>query len=170
VNGSDRLARGAVHALLRRVRGGRLELREGSGSTGFGPADSELRAQVEVRDPRAYARTLRGSTGWGEGYVDGLWDCDELVVLARIAARNMPAVDRWRRAVHPVVGRLQQMAHLVPRNTRGGARRNISAHYDLGNDLFRAFLDDRLMTTICSRSAQAGADSRSTLPPNTGAG
>jgi cyclopropane-fatty-acyl-phospholipid synthase len=145
VNGSDRVARGAVHGLLRRVRGGRLEVREPTGKIAFGPADAELRAEVEVDDPKAYAWTLRGSTGWGEGYVDGLWDCDDLVVLTRIAARNLPALDRWRRLAHPVLGRLQRAAQLVPRNTRGGARQNISAHYDLGNDLFRAFLDERLM-------------------------
>jgi cyclopropane-fatty-acyl-phospholipid synthase len=145
VNGSNRLARSAVHRLLRGLRGGRIELREGSERFGFGPSDAELGAEVEIRDPRAYAWTLRGSTGWGESYVDGLWDCDDLVVLTRTAARNLPALDRWRRRAHPVLGPLQRMAELVPRNTRGGARRNISAHYDLGNDLFRAFLDDRLV-------------------------
>jgi cyclopropane-fatty-acyl-phospholipid synthase len=67
------------------------------------------------------------------------------VELTRIAARNMPALDRVRRRWHPVLGRAQRLGRLVPRNSRRGARANISAHYDLGNELFAAFLDERLM-------------------------
>jgi cyclopropane-fatty-acyl-phospholipid synthase len=131
--------------LLGRIRGGRIEVEDELGSSSFGPADAALTSRVEVRDPRAYSWTLRGSTGWGEGFVDALWTCDDLVALTRIAARNMPPLDRWRRQVHPVVGPLQRLSGLVPENTLNGARKNISAHYDLGNDLFEAFLDERLM-------------------------
>jgi cyclopropane-fatty-acyl-phospholipid synthase len=141
----DRLARRVLLSLLERLRGGRVEIAEGGRTRAFGPADAELRARVDVHDPRAWAWTLRGSTGWGEGYVDGLWRCDDLVSLTRIAARNLPPLDRWRRRIHPVVGPLQRLGSLVPRNTRSGARRNISAHYDLGNRLFEAFLDERLV-------------------------
>jgi cyclopropane-fatty-acyl-phospholipid synthase len=141
----DRLARRALLSLLERLRGGRLEIVEAGRTRAFGPADGRLHALVEVHDPAAWAWTLRGSTGWGEGYVDGLWSCDDLVSLTRIAARNLPPLDRWRRRIHPVLGPLQRIGSLVPRNTRGGARRNISAHYDLGNRLFELFLDRRLV-------------------------
>jgi cyclopropane-fatty-acyl-phospholipid synthase len=141
----DRAAREAVHGLLSRMGGGRIELADALGRRRFGPDDASLVASVDVRDPRAYTWTLRGSTGWGEGYVDGLWECDDLVALARIGCRSLPAADRWRRRLHPIVGRLQRAIDLVPRNTRPGARENISAHYDRGNRLFEAFLDERLM-------------------------
>jgi cyclopropane-fatty-acyl-phospholipid synthase len=141
----DRAARELLHRLLKAIRGGRIELVDQLGATDFGPSDAPLTATVDVRDPCAYSWSLRGSTGWGEGYVDGLWDTDNLVSLTRIAARNLGAADRWRRRLHPVVGRLQRTIDLVPRNTRPGARENISSHYDLGNELFEAFLDDRLM-------------------------
>jgi cyclopropane-fatty-acyl-phospholipid synthase len=131
--------------LLGSLRGGRIELEEAGRRFVFGPADAELRARVEVRDPRAYRWALRGSTGWGEGYVDGLWTCDDLVTLTRIAIRSLPPLDRWRRRLQPLFGPVQRVGGLVPRNTRSGARRNISAHYDLGNRLFEAFLDERLM-------------------------
>ena len=140
-----RLARRGLLALLERLRGGRIEIIEGVQRQAFGPLGSELQARVEVQDPRAWAATLRGSTGWGEGYVDGLWSCDDLVTLARIAVRNLPPLDRWRRRAQPLLGPLQRAASLVPRNTRAGARRNISAHYDLGNRLFESFLDQRLV-------------------------
>jgi cyclopropane-fatty-acyl-phospholipid synthase len=141
----DRAARRILLKLLGRLRGGRIEIVENGRTMVFGPGDSDLRATVEVADPRAWAWTLRGTTGWGEGYVDGLWDCDDLVSLTRIAARNLAPLDRWRRRAHPVLGPLQRAMSLVPRNTRTGARRNISAHYDLGNPLFEAFLDRRLV-------------------------
>jgi cyclopropane-fatty-acyl-phospholipid synthase len=141
----DRAAREAVHQLLSRIRGGRIELADEVGRRRFGRQDASLAASVDVRDPRAYTWTLRGSTGWGEGYVDGLWECDDLVTLARIGCRNLSAADRWRRRLHPVLGRLQSAIDLVPRNTRPGARKNISAHYDRGNRLFDAFLDERLI-------------------------
>jgi cyclopropane-fatty-acyl-phospholipid synthase len=139
------LARGALLRLLERLRGGRLEIAEGSEVHRFGPPGSELRARVEVHDPRAWSETLRGSTGWGEGYVDGHWTCDDLVAVTRIAARNLPPLDRWRRRAQPLLAPFQRAASLVPRNTRSGARRHISAHYDLGNRLFASFLDERLI-------------------------
>jgi cyclopropane-fatty-acyl-phospholipid synthase len=138
-------ARSIGHAVLSRVSQGRIEVAEGGGRRMFGDPRSDLSASVEVRDPVAWRLLLRGSTGFGEGYVRGAWHSEDLVELTRIAARNMPALDRVRRRWHPVLGRGQRLAGLVPRNSRRGARANISAHYDLGNELFAAFLDERLM-------------------------
>ena len=142
---SDALARRALFAALSRLRGGRIEIDESGRRSAFGPAGSELEARVEVRDPRAYRWTLRGSTGLGEGYVDGLWSTDDLVSLSRIACRNLGPWDRWRRRLHPLIGPVQRGLDLVPRNTRTGAAQHISAHYDLGNELFESFLDRRLI-------------------------
>ncbi len=141
----DELARRLIFAIFSRIKGGRLTLLEGGRRFHFGDPLAELAVEVEVRDPRAYAWTLRGSTGWGEGYVEGLWASEDLVGLARLACRNLPALDAWRRRFHFALGRAQRLASLVPRNTRHGARENISAHYDLGNDLFAAFLDETMM-------------------------
>jgi cyclopropane-fatty-acyl-phospholipid synthase len=139
------LARFAVHRALDRLRSGCLELVEGARSLPFGDPASELRATVEIRDPRAYAAVLRGSTGMGEAYVDELWTSEDPVAVVRIACRNLAPFDRARRLVQPLLGPLQRTLKLVPRNTRTGAARHISAHYDLGNRLFEAFLDERLM-------------------------
>jgi len=134
-----------VERILDGVTAGRIEVVEGGRRRGFGPEDAELAVEVRVRDPRAWAATLRGSASWGAGYVDGLWDTDDPVTLTRIAAREIPRLDAWRRRFHPILGRLQRAAALVPRNTRRGAKDNISAHYDLGNELFETFLDERLV-------------------------
>jgi cyclopropane-fatty-acyl-phospholipid synthase len=139
------LARRGVFAGLSRIRGGRVEIAEGRRRFGFGPADADLRARIEVEDPRAYRWWLRGSIGLGEGYVEGLWRSEDLVEVVRIACRNLAPLDRLRALVHPLVGPVQRAMTLVPRNTRRGAAANISAHYDLGNTLFESFLDSRLI-------------------------
>ena len=144
--GADALARSAVAAVMQRgVRHGRIEVVEGGRRRGFGPPDADLRATVTVNDPAAWRGPLRGSVGLGEGYVDGLWETDDLVALIRIAARELRSLDGLRGAIARPRGALHRLGRFVPENTRRGARANISAHYDLGNDLFAAFLDERMM-------------------------
>jgi cyclopropane-fatty-acyl-phospholipid synthase len=108
-------------------------------------ADGELSATLEIHSPRFYRSLLGGSVGVGEAYRDGIWDCDDLVSLIRIVARKMGSLDRWRRRVHPLLAPLQRTLWRVPRNSRRAARRHISAHYDLGNNLFALFLDESMM-------------------------
>ena len=85
------LARGLVLRALRRVRGGQLELREGRRRIVLGHPDdkSPLRAVIEVRSPLFYRQLLRGSVGLCESYLDGQWECSDLVAMTRIAARNV---------------------------------------------------------------------------------
>ena len=142
---ANEVARRALFRAFSRIRHERVEIAEGSSRYAFGPADASLRVRAEVLDSRAYAWALRGSTGLGEGYVDGLWRTEDLVGLCRIACRNLPRWDALRRRANPILGRIQRAANLVARNTREGAREHIAAHYDLGNQLFEAFLDERLM-------------------------
>ena len=141
----DRVARRAAMTLLRGIEHGRLTVVEDERTYEFGPAGSDLVARFEVKDARAWTGLLRGSNGFADAYVSGSWDTDDLVALSRLAARNIAGLDRLRRRLRPVLGRLERVAGLVPRNTRDGARAHIAAHYDLGNELFAAFLDERLM-------------------------
>ncbi|HEX5983251.1 MAG TPA: cyclopropane-fatty-acyl-phospholipid synthase family protein [Solirubrobacterales bacterium] len=144
-NIGDTLARAGVGRVLSRVRSGRIDVVEEGRERSFGPPDAELTATVKINDPAAWRGPLRGSVGLGEGYVDGRWETDDLVSLIRIAARELREMDGLRGAVAKPRGLWHRVRHLVPENTRPGARRNISAHYDLGNDLFAAFLDRRMM-------------------------
>jgi cyclopropane-fatty-acyl-phospholipid synthase len=153
----DTLARSAVSTLMSRgVRNGRIEVVEAGRRRGFGPADADLRATVTINDPAAWRGPLHGSLGLGESYVDGLWETDDLVSLIRIAARELGDLDGLRGAVARSRALLHRARRLVPENTRGGARKNISAHYDLGNDLFAAFLDERMMYS-CAYFPRPGA-------------
>ncbi len=151
------LARSAVSTVMSRgVRSGRIEVVEAGRRRGFGPEDADLRATVTINDPAAWRGPLHGSLGLGEGYVDGLWETDDLVSLIRIAAREVGSLDGLRGAVARPRALLHRARRLVPENTRTGARRNISAHYDLGNDLFAAFLDERMMYS-CAYFPDPGA-------------
>jgi cyclopropane-fatty-acyl-phospholipid synthase len=143
----DRVARWLVLRVLARIGGGELVIVEGQTRMTLGTASVErpLRAVLEVRSERFYRQLLRGSIGLCESYMDGLWECEDLVALTRIAALNVGALDRLRRAFAPVLIPLQRWARWLARNTRVRSRRRIAAHYDLGNELFGLFLDNTMM-------------------------
>jgi cyclopropane-fatty-acyl-phospholipid synthase len=143
----DRLARALVLRLLARIGGGELVLVEQQTHMSFGALDAErpLRAELHVRSARFYRQLLRGSIGLCESYMDGLWECEDLVALTRIAALNVGALDRLRRVLSPVLIPVQRWARWLARNTPGRSRKRIAAHYDLGNELFALFLDRTMM-------------------------
>jgi len=144
------LARPIVRALLRRTRHGTLTIFESGQSRTFGAPDAGGPAvSVLVHDRRFYSALLRGSLGVSEAYTEEWFDCAELPELARLAALNMPALDRWRRAVRPVVAGPQAALSWCARNTPKRSRRRIAAHYDIGNDLFSLMLDET-MTYSCA--------------------
>ena len=133
-----------VQRALGVVEGGTLKLSTFGRTRTYGRGEPEVR--LTVNDPAFYRRlALQGSVGAGESYMDGHWDCDDLVALVRVMARNRPALeslDGWAAAAAALAN---AMSHWRRRNSRHGSRRNISAHYDLGDELFRLFLDRRMM-------------------------
>jgi cyclopropane-fatty-acyl-phospholipid synthase len=138
-------ARHLSRLLLGRLREGRVEVVDGERAQAFGPADAPLAATVRAGDERFMKALPRGSLALADTYADGAWDSDDLVALVRIGARELPRLDRFRRMLAPLRNALTR----IPRNTRAGARPHIAAHYDLGNDMFRTFLDDT-MTYSCA--------------------
>ncbi len=141
-----RIAWRTALAGAKRIRNGHLTvvLPDGSRET-FGDVGSELRAEIHIHDSAALTRMLTGGeTGGGEGYMDGLWSSPDLPALLRWAAVNRASLalaDGWWR--FPL--QLQKtLAHRARRNTKDQARKNISAHYDLGNDFYRLFLDETM--------------------------
>ncbi|MDQ3719242.1 MAG: cyclopropane-fatty-acyl-phospholipid synthase family protein [Actinomycetota bacterium] len=127
--------------LLARLGHGQVVIFEQDGQRhDLGPADAALRVEIEVRDKRFWAAIRRGGLGAAEAYGEGWFECDDLVALVRIFALELRDLDRLRRALIP----LQRIGRLVPRNTRGAARKHIAAHYDLGDQLFELFLDETM--------------------------
>jgi cyclopropane-fatty-acyl-phospholipid synthase len=141
---NERIARTAVLALLRQLRVGRLTVVEGDVRHELGPG-GEPSAVVEIRSPRAWPVLLRGSRGLAESYMDGLWESPDLPAVIRVAARNIGFLDVVRRRLTPVREPFQRARAAFVRNTPTRSRRDIAAHYDLGNDLFELMLDPTLM-------------------------
>ena len=143
----DRTLSRLVTSAIDRMDTGRITLRESTGVRTLGredPADP-LHANVRVHDARFFrALALGGSLGAGESYIDGHWDCDDLVAFIRIFARDMDLTDSLDYGLARIVEPLRRIRHALRRNTRSGSRRNIGEHYDLGNDFFELFLDPTL--------------------------
>ena len=144
----DRALRERLVAQLAGLRHGRVLLRDAFGTTAIGTADrdEDLVVRLEVLDPGFYrAIAANGSVGAGEAYMDGLWRCDDLVGLVRLLVRNRDLLDGMETGTARLGGMAMRAWHALRRNTRHGSRRNIAAHYDLGNDFFGLFLSPDLM-------------------------
>ncbi len=131
---------------MEKLRRGRLVCIEGAQRRVFGgPGDTPLAATIEIRDPRFFRYVIfGGSLGAAEAYIEGLWVCDDLVALVRIFCRNADVLQGIDKGVARFLNLLRTAAHRMRRNTLSGSRRNIAAHYDLGNDFFSLFLDETL--------------------------
>jgi cyclopropane-fatty-acyl-phospholipid synthase len=138
------LARRAVHVILGRIQVGQLTVVEAGTETVFGPGSGDgPRAIVHVRDPAAWPWLLKGSSGLAESYARGYWDTPDLTALIRIAARNTAELDAVRRRLAPLRAPFQRLRSA--RTTERQAEKDISSHYDLGNDLFELMLDPTMM-------------------------
>jgi cyclopropane-fatty-acyl-phospholipid synthase len=144
------LARRAFFRALEEIRDARLEIRHPGGARTFGDATAPLRAEVEIRDERVFARALRrGEVAFGETYTDGLWSTPDLFSTARVAVRNAGRLGGGNAA--SFLSRLLQLVrHRRRSNSIEGSRRNIEAHYDLGNDFYGLFLDRNHMAYSCA--------------------
>ncbi len=140
----QRLARGIAFALLRRMRVGQITFVEPGGRRRvFGAGGPQ--ATVEIRSARAWPLLAHGSRGLADGYIDGLWSSPDPTAVIRVAARNASVLDGWRRRVAPGRVVYHALRGIRGRNTPPSSRRDISAHYDLGNDLFELMLDETMM-------------------------
>jgi cyclopropane-fatty-acyl-phospholipid synthase len=140
---TERLARRIALAVLSRIDVGRLTLVEDGARLTFGRGAPE--ATVCVRDPRLWALVLRGSRGLAEAYRDGYWDSPDLAAVIRVGARNASRLDAVRRRATPVRAPFQRARAAFRSNTPRRARKDIEAHYDLGNELFSLMLDPTMM-------------------------
>ena len=135
-------------ALLAQMREAAITVVEPTGRTVVGIAEGAdvLRVTLTIRDGETWQRiALGGTVGAAEAYMDGQWDASDLTTLVRILVRNRGVMDRMEGGLAGLAATLLRAWHQFRRNTASGSRRNIAAHYDLGNDLFRLFLDETMM-------------------------
>jgi len=151
----SRTARAGVFARLARIVEGRLHLCEDGASTHFGPGDG-IEATITVHDPGFYADlAFGGSVGAAESYIREGWSTDDLTALLRLMQRNQATLDGMEGGLAWFSAPLRRAAHWLRSNSRSGSRRNIAAHYDLGNDFFRLMLDETMMYS-CAYFERAG--------------
>lgn len=136
-----------VLASLERIRNGRLTVSLPDGTVrAFGPEGAPFRADLQIKRPDFFRRVLLwGDVGFGEAYTAGDFETGDLTALIRLFIENGEAMEAentrfalWGKARN-------RLRHLLNSNTVTGSRRNIYAHYDLGNDFFKLFLDPTLM-------------------------
>jgi cyclopropane-fatty-acyl-phospholipid synthase len=144
------VARRLVHGRLKALECGTLRLAEAGRVQEFHGERPGLAASLEVRDPAFYADlAYGGSVGAAESYMLGHWTTPDLTALLRLMLANRAALDSIEGGLAKLSAPLRLAAHWLHRNTRAGSRRNISAHYDLGNEFFRLMLDET-MTYSCA--------------------
>jgi len=140
----ERVARKAVLGRMRTFGHGRLLIAEDGAAHALGTGGPE--AYVQIHDPATWAAVASGGTvGAGGAYIAGHWSCSDLTALIRIFLRNRAALDGMERGLARIGLNIFKGLHALNRNTRTGSKRNIAAHYDLGNDFYRLWLDKTMM-------------------------
>ena len=138
-----RSQRALASLLLAQIRVGSLVVVEGQRRRVFGSGAPS--ATMHLHSPMVWPALLRGSRGLAESYAAGQWDSPDLVAVIRLAARNAVILDRVRALTAPLWIPGQRVRAHLNRHTRRRSRRDIAAHYDLGNELFERMLDPTMM-------------------------
>jgi cyclopropane-fatty-acyl-phospholipid synthase len=130
---------------LQRVRAGRLTVKFPSGALKvFGGAEPGPQASIEIRNLRlAFRMLVSGDIGFAEGYMEGDWDTPDLNAVLTLGVLNAQTLSKalapsWSARL------MNRLRHVRRANTREGSRRNIAAHYDLGNAFYGQWLDETI--------------------------
>jgi cyclopropane-fatty-acyl-phospholipid synthase len=145
------IARDIFHGYLKRLQKGKIVITDTYGTHVYGNDYPQvpLQAHLHIHDQQTYIDILLGgSVGAAEAYMDGSWDADDLVELVRIIALNAIVLDKMDEGINRLAAPMHWAYHVLRKNTLKGSRRNIAAHYDLGNDFYKLFLDST-MTYSC---------------------
>jgi len=107
---------------------------------------ADIHVTLHIHHPQFYGEVVfGGSIGAGEAYMQGLYSCANLTDLIRLMVRNQTLLDGIENSLAKLTTPLQKWLHRINKNTHQGSRKNIAAHYDLGNDLFALMLDSSMM-------------------------
>lgn len=158
LTGAPHAFRGALRLMARNWLAGSLEFVTPSGGrlrlVGERPGPA---ARLIIRDYRFMRRVLgSGDIGFAEGYMAGEWDTPDLAALLEVLTLNL---DRLQRMLdrNPAARLVNKVRHVLRANTRAGSKRNIHAHYDLGNAFYSRWLD-ATMTYSSARYERPGQD------------
>ena len=142
------MAKDIVVKRLQLLKEGSLILKDGEDTYYFGNSSDQFKvsATINVNDDNFYAMlAFGGSVGAGESYIVGEWSSDNLTNVIRIMVRNMELLDGIENGLASMVSPFRKVLHWLNSNTLDGSKKNIAAHYDLGNDFFELFLAPSMM-------------------------
>ena len=133
--------------LLSQLRGGGLTVIDEVNSIRFFGSDTApLQVTVKVLHPRFYRRLLQGAEiGAAESYIDGDWETEDLTKVLQLIAENMFVLDDIIDRFSFITAPLHRLIHRLRKNKPKTARKNIAAHYDLGNQFYETFLDQNML-------------------------
>ena len=143
----DRLSRRLFFSLMKDFKIGKLTLIEKNQQYSFGQLSKgvSLQATIYVHHPRFYTSTVfGGSIGSAEAYMAGLWSASHLTHVIRLVILNWQMMEKMDKGWAWLSDPVHRLYHYFRRNTLKGSKENIVAHYDLGNDFYRLFLDETL--------------------------
>lgn len=143
----EKTCRSIFLSVLEKLPYGHLTVKEFDQLVGeFGNKNHDLHASVNILDYSIYPKLMfGGSVASGETFTDRLWETPNLTNVIRIFARNLSMLDNWERKFKWLAKPLRNIKHFANRNSTAQAKKNISAHYDLGNKLYTKFLDETMM-------------------------
>lgn len=143
------VARKLLFTQLKKLSVGSIIIREQDELHHFGQQldkQHHLYAEMHVLDSAVYVDMLTGgSIGAAEAYMTGDWTSPDLTRLIRVMVRNMDILNQMEGGLAKLSAPVLKWVHKLNENTEKGSRRNIAAHYDLGNDFFQLFLDPTMM-------------------------
>lgn len=139
----DMLSRSTVRGALQRMKRGALTLVYPDGrAERFGPPDAQTHATIRINSYDFFRKIiLGGGVGLGEAYVDGLWESPDPAAALSVILNDWDALDERKLNLFKLSRVVEWVRHLRSGNTMTNAKKNISAHYDLSNELFSLFLD-----------------------------
>lgn len=147
-NWLDKRCRSLVLGVFSKFAYGQLEVVEGAVHSYFpeNVADEAIKGKIHIHDTSVYRDFVKGgSIGAAEAFIDGKWSSPNLTNVIRIFAKAQQQTDSLE-ANKSWLNKLKNTVnHWQNRNTQSGSKRNILAHYDLGNELYTRFLDPDMM-------------------------
>ena len=138
--------RAIVLHTLGKMKDACIEIHENSYSSTHGDINASLKAHMHIHDPSIYPDIIKGgSIAAAEGYISKKWTSSDLTQLIRIFARNQKALDEVENKSGWLNTLQNKLLNFKNSNTVTGSKKNILAHYDLGNNLYTRFLDPQMM-------------------------
>ena len=144
----DNIAMSVLLKKLEKIQHGFLQVYVNDMLYEFGNSNEQakLHAVIRVNNIKAFQTIIRGGEpAAGKTYIDGWWQSDNLIEVLRLFTINRNALFGFKFGLASLAKHTNRISNYLLRNTHIGSKKNIKAHYDIGNDLYKLFLDSKMM-------------------------